>query len=79
MKIILLCLSLLLVCLSPVAAQTKTSPSRPISKLTVPLSSAGSRPFSDVLRGHWAAAAVETLRQRGIVTGYPAVPKKQKS
>ncbi len=32
---------------------------------------AGSRPFSDVPPSHWAAAAVETLRQRGIVNGYP--------
>ncbi len=29
-------------------------------------------PFSDVPPDHWAAAAVETLRQRGIVKGYPA-------
>ncbi len=29
-------------------------------------------PFSDVPPGHWAADAVETLRQRGIVNGYPA-------
>jgi len=28
-------------------------------------------PFSDVPKDHWAAAAVETLRQRGIVVGYP--------
>ena len=29
------------------------------------------RPFSDVPKDHWAAAAVETLRRRGIVVGYP--------
>jgi len=79
MKITLFCLSLLLVCLSPVAAQTtKTQPKRPAPQITVPRPPADSRPFSDVPKDHWAAAAVETLRQRGIVVGYPAVPKKQK-
>lgn len=29
-------------------------------------------PFPDVPKDHWAAAAVETLRQRGIIIGYPA-------
>ena len=29
------------------------------------------RPFSDVPKDHWAASAVETLRRRGIVEGYP--------
>ena len=28
-------------------------------------------PFKDVPRGHWAFAAVEKLRQSGIVIGYP--------
>lgn len=31
--------------------------------------------FPDVPADHWAARAVETLRQRGIVTGYPASAK----
>ncbi len=39
--------------------------------LPVTAQPAGSRPFSDVPKDHWAAAAVETLRQRGIVVGYP--------
>jgi hypothetical protein len=29
-------------------------------------------PFSDVPRTHWAYDAVEEMRQRGIVRGYPA-------
>ncbi len=33
---------------------------------------AGNRPFSDVPPDHWAATAVETLRRKGIVVGYPA-------
>ena len=73
MKLSLLCLPLILVCLSPVAAQTtKTQPKRPTPQIAVPRPPAGSRPFSDVPKDHWAAAAVETLRQRGIVVGYPA-------
>ena len=78
MKNTALYFSLLLVCLPPCAAQVKTSPNQPLPQITVPRPPAGSRPFSDVPKNHWAAAAVETLRQRGIVTGYPAVPKKQK-
>ena len=86
MKNTALYFSLLLVCLPPCAAQVKTSPSQPLPKIAVPCPAAGSRPFSaagswpfsDVPKDHWAAAAVETLRQRGIVTGYPAAPKKQK-
>lgn len=30
------------------------------------------QPFPDVLPGHWAFDAVEMLRQRGILIGYPA-------
>ena len=78
MKNTLFGISLLLVCLPPCAAQTKTPLKRPAPQITVPRSPAGSRPFSDVPKDHWAAAAVETLRQRGIVTGYPAASKKQK-
>jgi len=50
------------------------------SVVTVPTSEqpAGSRPFSDVPPDHWAAAAVETLRQRGIVKGYPAEASRTK-
>jgi len=29
-------------------------------------------PFRDVPPNHWAAQAVETLRQKGIVRGYPS-------
>lgn len=32
-------------------------------------------PFPDVPPGHWAASAVETLHQAGIVRGYPATGK----
>lgn len=84
MKNSVLCLSLLVVCLSPCAAQTKNSPVRlhssphrtalhtpaPKPKALRPVVTGG--PFSDVPKDHWAAAAVETLRQRGIVVGYPA-------
>ena len=84
MKKSILYLSLLLVCLSPCAAQTKNSPSRlplslrqtalhtslPKPKALRPVVTGG--PFPDVPKDHWAAAAVETLRQRGIVVGYPA-------
>ena len=35
------------------------------------------RPFSDVPKDHWAAVAVETLRQRGIVVGYPVAKPVQ--
>ena len=31
-------------------------------------------PFPDVPRSHWAFAAVEELRERGILRGYPAEP-----
>lgn len=31
------------------------------------------RPFVDVPRDHWAYEAVEELRKRGILRGYPAV------
>ena len=72
MKLSLLCLPLILVCLAPVAAQIKVTPNQPAPQITVPRPPAGSRPFSDVPKDHWAAAAVETLRQRGIVVGYPA-------
>lgn len=34
------------------------------------------RPFPDVPKDHWAASAVETLRRRGIVKGYPATEKR---
>ena len=78
MKLSLLCLPLILACLAPVAAQIKVTPNQPTPKITVPRPPIGSRPFPDVPKDHWAAAAVETLRQRGIVVGYPAVPKKQK-
>ena len=82
MKTPMLCLSLLLACLSPCAAQTKNSPARlhlsprrtalhtsaPKPKALRPVTGG---PFPDVPKDHWAAAAVETLRQRGIVVGYP--------
>jgi hypothetical protein len=35
---------------------------------------ASNRPFSDVPPDHWAASAVETLRERGVVVGYPKRP-----
>jgi hypothetical protein len=33
-------------------------------------------PFVDVPRDHWAYAAVEELRQRGILLGYPPAPER---
>ncbi len=82
MKNPIFCLALLSVCLLPCAAQTKNSPARlhaslrrtalhtsaPKPKVLRPVTGG---PFPDVPKDHWAAAAVETLRQRGIVVGYP--------
>ena len=84
MKNSIFCLVLLSVCLPPCAAQTKNSPARlhsgprrtalhapmPKPKALRPVVTGG--PFPDVPKDHWAAAAVETLRQRGIMVGYPA-------
>lgn len=36
-------------------------------------------PFRDVPPDHWAAQAVETLRQKGIVRGYPAGPNRARA
>jgi hypothetical protein len=36
-----------------------------------PVKAAPSGQFHDVPPNHWAAQAVETLRQKGIVRGYP--------
>jgi hypothetical protein len=33
-------------------------------------------PFVDVPRDHWAYEAVEELRQRGILLGYPPAPER---
>jgi hypothetical protein len=33
-------------------------------------------PFVDVPRNHWAYEAVEELRQRGILLGYPPAPER---
>ena len=81
MKNSLLVLSLLLICLPPCAAQD-SPPRRQPSPRQAALHSATPKPivlrpvaggpFSDVPKDHWAAAAVETLRRRGIVKGYPA-------
>ncbi len=83
MKKPIFCLGLLLVCLPPCAAQTKNTPARlhfsprrtalhtPAPKPKAALRPVIGGPFSDVPKDHWAAAAVETLRQRGIVVGYP--------
>lgn len=79
----LLCFSLLFACLPPCAAQSQhgsdrlpLSPRRTVLHMPAPkpkaLRPVAGGPFSDVPKDHWAAAAVETLRQRGIVVGYPA-------
>lgn len=36
-------------------------------------------PFPDVPRDHWAFDAVEQLRERGILRGYPAPPPARKT
>jgi hypothetical protein len=36
-----------------------------------PGAGAADRPFADVPRDHWAYEAVEELRKRGILRGYP--------
>jgi hypothetical protein len=33
------------------------------------------QPFADVPRDHWAFEAVEELRKRGILRGYPPAPR----
>jgi hypothetical protein len=35
-------------------------------------------PFPDVPRGHWAFDAVEQMRQRGILRGYPPERKPER-
>jgi hypothetical protein len=43
----------------------------------LPLPPASDRPFADVPRDHWAYEAVEELRKRGILRGYPPVQEPQ--
>jgi hypothetical protein len=50
----------------PATAQTK--PARDPAPLRT-------EPFPDVPKDHWAFDAVEQLRQRGILRGYPPEPK----
>jgi hypothetical protein len=70
-----LLLSIALCTLTAVAcAQPATAPQPP----------AADRPFADVPRDHWAYEAVEELRKRGILRGYPpagprAAPVKEGS
>lgn len=56
--------------LSPVLAQTPSSPTPPAR-----LEMRDVTPFPDVPPGHWAASSVETLHRTGIVRGYPAAAK----
>ena len=67
MKLALGALSALL-CLVPLAAGAQEAP-RPDR------TPAADRPFSDVPPGHWAFDAVEDMRKRGILRGYPPQPK----
>lgn len=41
-----------------------------------PAPSVAAGPFRDVPPDHWAARAVETLRRKGIVRGYPGAAKE---
>ncbi len=53
----------------------KRRPARPAPAATVraePVTLGTPGGFRDVPPDHWAAQAVETLRQKGIVEGYPA-------
>lgn len=52
----------------PAQQQTPPAAAQPQQAAPAPLAS---QPFSDVPRDHWAFEAVEKLRQRGIITGYP--------
>ncbi len=53
------------------AAPHKTKPVK--AAMPAPPAAPGG-PFRDVPPNHWAAQAVETLRQKGIVRGYPPAP-----
>ncbi len=53
------------------AAPPKAKPVKAAPATTAPHAVPGG-PFRDVPPNHWAAQAVETLRQKGIVRGYPA-------
>jgi hypothetical protein len=57
-------------------AAKKPIPHAAIAARNVPAARqpASDHPFSDVPPDHWAASAVETLRERGIVVGYPKIP-----
>jgi hypothetical protein len=59
---ILLSLTLLAVCGAGTTCAAQPAPSDPPVRST---------PFPDVPRNHWAFDAVEQLRQRGILRGYP--------
>ena len=41
-----------------------------VGAFNIPTVSVGSATFTDVPRGHWASAYVETAYQKGIITGY---------
>jgi len=56
---------------APHARHAKAKPVPPVTAAPAP-QAAPSGPFRDVPPNHWAAQAVETLRQKGIVRGYPS-------
>ncbi len=70
---LLLLAATLLLGAAPVAsaATHKSKPAKAAPALTAPHAVPGG-PFRDVPPNHWAAQAVETLRQKGIVRGYPS-------
>jgi len=60
------------------AAPRKAKPVKAAPPASVPSVVVGG-PFRDVPPDHWAAQAVETLRQMGIVRGYPAAPNQPRT
>ncbi len=57
-------LSLILLIAAPAASQAQGAPARDPAPVRT-------TPFPDVPRDHWAFDAVESLRQKGILRGYP--------
>ena len=55
------------ICLTPLAARAQGQRVRDPAPVRT-------TPFPDVPRDHWAYDAVEQLRQRGILRGYPPQP-----
>ena len=58
----------------PAQAQSKPAPDPAPQATPVGAAPVRTEPFPDVPKDHWAYDAVEQLRQRGILRGYPPDP-----